>query len=103
MKRMSRAAPLVAQPTAELSGLVGVAYRVIQSLGEWGVGALTFLETGLPPIPSGVVRPRSGVLARQGHFSLGLLLLTSTIGAYLGALTLYLLASRLGQDRSIGI
>src|SRR3954471_14117623 len=103
MKRMSRAAPLVAQPTAELSGLVGVAYRVIQSLGEWGVGALTFLETVLPPIPSEVVLPLSGFIARQGRLSLGLLLVTSTVGSYLGALTLYLLASRLGQDRAVGV
>src|SRR4051812_43390510 len=103
MKRMSRAAPLVAQPTAELSGLVGVAYRVIQSLGEWGVGALTFLETVLPPIPSEVVLPLSGFIARQGRLSLGLLLVASTVGSYLGALTLYLLASRLGQDRAIGV
>jgi len=92
-----------AQPVADLSGLVGVAYRVIQSLGEWGVGALTFLETVIPPIPSEVVLPLSGFIARQGQLSLGLLLVTSTVGSYLGALALYLLAHRLGQERAVDV
>lgn len=92
-----------AQPTAELSGLVGIAYRVIQALGEWGVGALAFLETVIPPLPSEVVLPLSGFIARQGQLGLGLLLVTSTLGSYLGALTLYLLAARLGQDRAVSV
>ncbi len=100
---MSTAAPLATQPPAELSGLVGVAYRVIEALGEWGVGALTFLETVVPPIPSEVVLPLSGFIARQGQLNLGLLLLTSTLGSYLGALSLYLLAARLGQERAIAV
>ncbi|GAA5028538.1 DedA family protein [Terrabacter aeriphilus] len=91
------------QPSAELSGLVGVAYRVIAALGEWGVGALTFLETVLPPIPSEVVLPLSGFIARQGQLGLALLLVTSTLGSYLGALVLYLLAFRLGQERAIRV
>lgn len=103
---MSTPALPVAQPVAQpadLSGLVGAAYRVIQALGEWGVGALTFLETVVPPIPSEVVLPLSGFIARQGQLSLGLLLVTSTLGSYLGALTLYLLADRLGQERAIDV
>ena len=94
---------LAALPAAELSGLVGVAYRVIQSMGEWGVGALTLVETVLPPIPSEVVLPLSGFIARQGQLALGLLLVTSTLGSYLGALALYLLAARLGQQRAIEV
>jgi membrane protein DedA with SNARE-associated domain len=100
---MSPAALLATSPPAELSGLVGVAYRVIAALGEWGVGALTFLETVVPPIPSEVVLPLSGFIARQGQLSLALLVVTSTIGSYLGALVLYLLASRLGQERAVDV
>jgi membrane protein DedA with SNARE-associated domain len=100
---MGTPALLETQPPAELSGLVGIAYRVIQSLGEWGVGALTFLETVVPPIPSEVVLPLAGFIARQGGLGLTLLLVTSTIGSYLGALTLYLLAARLGQERAIDV
>lgn len=94
---------LAAAPAADLSGLVGVAYRVIQALGEWGVGALTFVETVLPPIPSEVVLPMSGFISRQGQLALALLLVTSTVGSYLGALTLYLLAAGLGQERAIDV
>ena len=88
---------------AELSGLVGVATRIIQALGEWGVGFLTFVETIIPPIPSEVVLPLAGFIARQGEMNLALLLLTSTLGAWLGALALYALAARLGQDRAIDV
>ncbi|MBC9823571.1 DedA family protein [Terrabacter sp. MAHUQ-38] len=100
---MTAPALLLALPTAELSGLVGIASRVIRTLGEWGVAALTFVETVLPPIPSEVVLPLSGFIARQGQMSLALLLVTSTLGSYLGAMALYLLASRLGQARAIAL
>ncbi|GAA2746702.1 DedA family protein [Terrabacter aerolatus] len=100
---MGTPALLVAQPTAELSGLVGIAYRVIQRLGEWGVAALTFLETVVPPIPSEVVLPLAGFIARQGGLDLTLLVVTSTIGSYVGALALYLLAARLGQERAVDV
>ena len=100
---MSAPALVPAPPAAELSGLFGVAYRVIQALGEWGVGALTFVETVLPPVPSEVVLPLAGFIARQGQLNLLLLLLTATLGSYLGALALYLLASRLGQARAIAL
>ncbi|GAA2492224.1 DedA family protein [Terrabacter carboxydivorans] len=100
---MGTPAMLVAQPVAELSGLVGVAYRVIQGLGEWGVAGLTFVETVVPPIPSEVVLPLAGFIARQGGLDLALLLVTSTVGSYVGALTLYLLAARLGQERAVDL
>ena len=86
---------------AELSGLVGVATRVIATLGEWGVGVLTFVETVVPPLPSEVVLPLSGFIARQGQMQLWLLLVTSTIGSYLGALALYGLGRRLGHERAV--
>ena len=86
---------------AEPTGIVGFALRVIEALGEWGVGALTFLETVVPPIPSEVVLPLAGFVARQGLMSLPLLLVTSTLGAYVGALTLYGVAARFGQERAI--
>lgn len=100
---MGTPALLVAQPAAELSGLVGVAYRVIQRLGEWGVAGLTFVETVVPPVPSEVVLPLAGFIARQGGLDLALLLVTSTVGSYVGALTLYLMAARLGQERAVDL
>ena len=89
-----------ASPTDE-GGLVGVAARVIAALGEWGVGLLTFVETVFPPIPSEVILPLAGVLAGTGDLDLVLLIVLSTVGAYLGALVLYGLGARAGLERSI--
>jgi membrane protein DedA with SNARE-associated domain len=87
----------------ELTGILGWAERVMLALGEWGVGLLSLLETVFPPIPSEVVLPLAGFLSSQDQMSIPLVLLTSTLGAYLGALLLYSLAARLGHDRSIGL
>ena len=85
----------------ELTGLLGWAERVMVALGEWCVGLLTMLETVFPPIPSEVVLPLAGFLSSQDQMSIPLVLVTSTLGAYLGALVLYALSARLGRDRSI--
>ncbi|HWR86225.1 MAG TPA: DedA family protein, partial [Rhodoglobus sp.] len=39
----------------DLGGLVGIAARLIEALGEWGVGLLIVIETVFPPIPSEIV------------------------------------------------
>ncbi|TNB76292.1 DedA family protein [Arthrobacter sp. BB-1] len=87
--------------TGNLTGLVGVAARAIERLGEWGVGAFTLAETVVPPIPSEVILPLAGYLAKQGALNLLLVFVTSTLGAYLGALFLYWLGAKLGLERSI--
>lgn len=87
--------------TDQLSGLVGIAYRVLDALGEVGVGLLTLVETVFPPIPSEVILPLAGFLSQQEDMSFVLVLITSTLGAYLGALVLYWLGRRLGQERVI--
>ena len=87
--------------TDNLTGLVGLAARAIEQLGEWGVGAFTLAETVVPPIPSEVILPLAGYLAKQGSLNLILIFFTSTLGAYLGALFLYSLGAKLGLERSI--
>jgi membrane protein DedA with SNARE-associated domain len=87
----------------ELTGLLGWAERVMTALGEWGVGVLVLLETVFPPLPSEVVLPLAGFLTSQGGMSVALVIATSTMGAYLGALGLYGLGAALGQDRSIRV
>jgi len=84
-----------------LDGLVGVAARVIDALGEWGVGLLTLTETVFPPIPSEIVLPLAGFLASLGSMNLVLVMVTATLGAYLGALVLYALGAKLGVERAI--
>jgi len=90
-----------ASPTDGLTGIVGFAARAIDTLGEWGVGGFTLAETVVPPIPSEVILPLAGYLAKQGSLNLLLVLVTSTLGAYLGALLLYWLGAKLGLERSI--
>lgn len=85
----------------KLSGLVGVAARIIAALGEAGVGLLTLIETVFPPIPSELVLPLAGFLAQQGRMNLVLVVVTATLGAYLGGLILYGLGHRIGTERSI--
>ena len=87
--------------TDNLGGVVGLAARGIENLGEWGVGLFTLAETVLPPIPSEVILPLAGYLAKQGSLNLVLVFITSTLGAYAGALLLYWLGARLGLERSI--
>lgn len=86
---------------ADAGGIVGFAYALMQGIGEWGVGLFTFLETVFPPIPSEVILPLAGFLSAQGDMNLFLLVLTSILGAYLGALVLYALGAMLGLERSI--
>lgn len=85
----------------ELGGLAGFALTLMEGIGEWGVGLFTLLETVFPPIPSEVILPLAGFLAQQGQLNLILVVLTSTLGAYIGALLLYWLGAKLGMDRAI--
>lgn len=85
----------------ELGGIVGFAGTLIAAIGEWGVGLFTLLETVFPPIPSEVILPLAGFLAQQGELNLPLVVVTSVLGAYVGALLLYWLGAALGQERAI--
>jgi membrane protein DedA with SNARE-associated domain len=85
----------------ELTGILGWAESVIQALGEWGVGALVLLETVFPPLPSEAILPLAGYLTQRGDLSLPLVVVTATLGAYLGALGLYALGAVLGMERAV--
>jgi len=84
-----------------LSGIVGVAARLIDQLGVIGVGLFTLAETVFPPIPSEVILPLAGFAAQQGSMNIVLVIVAATVGAYLGALLLYFLGAKLGLERSI--
>ena len=90
-----------ASAVGELRGIIGFAARIIDALGELGVGILALLETVFPPIPSEVILPLSGFLAQQGDMSFVAVLLAATAGAYAGAVVLYLLGRRWGEERTI--
>ena len=80
-------------------GLTGWVIGTIDSLGEVGVAVLTLLETVFPPIPSEVVLPLAGYLADRGRLDLLGVLVASTAGALL----LYALGARLGEQRSTAL
>ncbi len=84
-----------------LGGIVGSAADLMNIFGEWGVGLFTFLETVFPPIPSEVILPLAGFLTHDGSMNFALLLMTSTLGSYVGALALYGLGAVVGVTRAI--
>jgi membrane protein DedA with SNARE-associated domain len=96
-----RALAAAGDSVSDLGGIVGFAGTVIEAIGEWGVGLLALLETVFPPIPSEVILPLAGFLSRQGELSFPLLVITSILGSYVGALVLYWLGAALGLERSI--
>lgn len=83
------------------SGLTGWITDVMNAIGEPGVGVLVLLETVFPPIPSEVVLPLAGFLAQQGSMNVLLVLGLATLGSYLGAVLLYFLGARLGEERVV--
>ncbi len=73
--------------------------QTLQSLGYFGIALLTLLETVFPPIPSELVLPLSGYLVAQGRLTLVGAIVAATLGAMAGALLLYWLGLRYGEDR----
>ena len=83
----------------DAGGLTGWVLDVVSAIGELGVGLLVLLENIVPPIPSEVVLPFSGALVADGRFTFVGVLIASTLGSVLGAVLLYELGRRLGEDR----
>ena len=73
--------------------------RVVERVGEVGVGALVALENLFPPIPSEVILPYAGFQAERGELHLGLSWVAATAGALVGALVLYALGAWVGSER----
>jgi membrane protein DedA with SNARE-associated domain len=83
----------------ELQGLTGWVASVIEALGEVGVGLLIALENLIPPIPSEIVLSLAGYLAGEGRMNVLLVLVAATAGSLFGALALYWLGYKLGEER----
>lgn len=83
-----------------MGGLSGFVVDVVGRLGEVGIGILTAIETVFPPIPSEVILPLGGYLSQRGELNAVLVLVAATAGSLVGALILYGLGARLGEDRS---
>lgn len=72
---------------------------LMEQLGGPGAGLAVALESIFPPIPSEVILPLAGFTASQGRLSLVSAIVWTTVGSLVGALALYALGRRLGEDR----
>ena len=68
-------------------------------LGSPGAGLLVALESIFPPIPSELILPLAGFAASRGDLDLAAAIVWTTLGSLVGALVLYVLGARLGEDR----
>jgi len=80
-----------------INSLVDWLVQAIDSLGYLGVLIAVFLESFTAVIPSQIVLPFSGFVASQGSLNIVLVIITVTIGAYLGTLPFYFIG-RWGDD-----
>ena len=72
---------------------------VIDQLGYLGVALLVVAENVFPPIPSEIVLPFAGFVARRGSDSVVIMILAATVGSVVGALIMYWIAAVIGDDR----
>ena len=82
-----------------LSDLTDWVIDVIDALGYLGVALLVALENVFPPIPSEIVLPFAGVVARRGGATLPGMIVAATIGSVIGALVLYGISAWIGPER----
>ena len=82
-----------------LSNLATWVQDVIESLGYFGVALLVIAENLFPPIPSEIVLPFAGFVARRGDGSVVVMVLAATVGSVVGALILYAIAAAIGPER----
>jgi membrane protein DedA with SNARE-associated domain len=82
-----------------LSGLSDWVQEVIDKIGYLGVALLVALENLFPPIPSEIVLPFAGFVARDGRATLVGMIIAATAGSVVGAWVLYGLAAWIGPER----
>jgi membrane protein DedA with SNARE-associated domain len=75
------------------------AMNLVTSTSYAGIVFLMFIENVFPPIPSELIMPLAGYIAAQGKISLAWVIAAGTAGSVLGALPLYYLGRKLGQER----
>ena len=72
---------------------------LLSSAGYFGIVFLMFIENVFPPIPSEFIMPLAGFMVTQSKFSLVGIIIAGTLGSVLGALPLYYLGKKLGEER----
>lgn len=69
----------------------------IEKFSYFGVLFLIAIENIFPPIPSEVILAFSGFIAKPLNLSIPLLIISSTIGSIIGAITLYYFGNKLSD------
>lgn len=82
-----------------LSDISDWVIEIIDTLSYLGAALLVALESVFPPIPSEVVLPFAGVVARRGGATLPGMIVAATIGSVVGALVLYGISAAIGPER----
>lgn len=72
---------------------------IIERGGYLGLLFLMFIENVFPPIPSELILPMGGYLAKTGEMSFPLVILMGGLGATLGSLPLYYIGYAFGEKR----
>ncbi len=83
--------------------IVGWVERVITEAGYPGLAFAMFLETVFPPIPSEVILPFAGMLARRGELDPAGVVAAATIGSLAGAGALYAIGRWVEDHMLIGL
>ena len=73
--------------------------NLIASTGYFGIVFLMFVENVFPPFPSEFIMPLAGFMVTEDKFSLIGVTIAGTVGSVLGALPLYYLGAKLGEER----
>jgi membrane protein DedA with SNARE-associated domain len=98
-----------------LGDLANWVQDVINQFGYLGVALLVVIENVFPPIPSEIVLPFAGFVARQGASAVSAtadgaqsdttvigMMIAATIGSVVGALILYFISAAIGPERLRG-
>lgn len=71
----------------------------ISATGYFGIVVLMFVENIFPPIPSEFIMPLAGFLVSENKFSFIAVVFAGTLGSVLGAIPLYYLGAKIGEEK----
>ncbi|HEY0972002.1 MAG TPA: DedA family protein [Gemmatimonadales bacterium] len=72
---------------------------VVEEMGYIGIAMLTLLENIFPPIPSELIMPLAGFVAKRGGLAFWGTVAAGTAGSFAGAVVWYEVGRRIGERR----
>ena len=77
--------------------LVEIWFGWVRDGGYWAILLLMAMESSVIPVPSEIVIPPAAFLAAQGHLSLAGVIITGTLGSYVGSAISYWISLWVGR------